>query len=77
MRLGMRSNGARHPPACVGSQIALVRPGLHGTLPHQAFNPVKARVEAFSQNIVPDAPCSVGPVTGRESLSHDRQQMQV
>ena len=63
-------NGTHYPLACIGWQIAPAGPGSHGILPHQAFNPVKTQAEAFSQNIVPDTPCSVGPVTGREALPH-------
>ena len=43
----------------------------HGILAHQTLNPVKAKVESLSQNIMPGTSCSIGPVTGHEALPHD------
>ena len=44
------------------------RPGPHGILPHQPFVPVQAQIEAFNQNIAPDAPCSVEPAPAKAGV---------
>ena len=63
----IRGNRADDPLAGINRQPASARPGFHGILPHQPFNAVKATREAFSQDIMPDTSCAIGPVAAKKA----------
>lgn len=48
--------------------------GAEHILAHQTLDPVKARAQALSQQIMPNTSCAIGPVAGREALADGRKQ---
>ncbi len=61
------SDGGDLPLTQIGRQSTSARTGFETLQSHQSFNPMQAAWNAFLEEIVPDTPGSVGPITADEA----------